>query len=145
MESLLERLSCKDRLDVSDASDLLQFLQNQTEPLLSQHTSAAPPTAATRSTAAVDRSSPLVEGAVCTNRPAVAVVGGVVTRQHPPHSSDNSMKGEIFHKLNSYIHIPPPSPLQVWGASTPETDLSSLEQFHIIKHQNVSDFPSNYY
>ena len=43
MEPLLARLSGKDRLDISDASDLLQFLQNQTEAILVSHRNSPAP------------------------------------------------------------------------------------------------------
>ena len=107
MEPLLARLSDKDHLDVSDASDLLQFLQNQTEPILSHHTAPL----STKCTTGANRSSSLAE-AVHT-RATGAVVGSEI---RPHHSSDlaqsatiddSNMRGEIFHSVNFVqVHTP---------------------------------------
>jgi hypothetical protein len=134
MDPLLERLSGKDHLDVGDASDLLQFLQSQAEPLLSKDHYASPHAAATRTAPAINRSSPLLAGAVHT-RPAVPVVGGVISRPHPHHSSDDpSTRGEImiFH-ISTCIHATAP----VWGVSTTEIDLLSIEFLKCTVHRKV--------
>ena len=89
MEPLLERLSGKDHLDVSDASDLLQFLQCQSEPILSHHTSPSTTTS---------RSSPTV--AHTTAAVAVARSG---SRSHNcsdlarSNTLDSCTRGETFH------------------------------------------------
>ena len=100
MEPLLARLSGKDCLDVSDVSDLLQFLQNQTEPILSHHTSPL----STKCTTGANRSSPLAE--VVHTRATVAVVESEIRPHHSsdlvrsPMIEDSSMRSEIFHSVH---------------------------------------------
>ena len=108
METLLERLSVKDDLDVGDVSDLLRFLQNETEPLLSHHTSS-PATTTRRTTGINNRSSPLAADLELVNTRSVGSVatGSVPTRPHTHSISAKSTmlddsyinRGEIFHNL----------------------------------------------
>ena len=113
METLLERLSVKDDLDAGDASDLLRFLQNETEPLLSHHT--ASPATTTRRTTGINRSSPLAADLELVNTRSVGSVaaGSVPTRPHPHSISATSTmlddsyinRGEIFHNFNKYLCV----------------------------------------
>ena len=103
MEPLLARLSGKDHLDVSDAADLLQFLQNQTEPLLSHH--ASPTVATCTAGATINRLSSQAE--IVHSGQARSVI-----RPHPQSSDvagrstieDSCMRGEISTNNNYCLH-----------------------------------------